>query len=131
MRDASRLRISSLFEGLADADLERCAALFEEVKLTSGSRVITQDGHSYNFFVVIDGEVEVRHDFEQLRRLGPGDFFGELGILGESRRTARVLTLTRCVLAKIMAWDLRTMLAEHPLLAARIEAAAAERRDPG
>jgi CRP-like cAMP-binding protein len=126
--DASRLRISSLFEGLTDADVERCSAWFEETKLTAGSRVVNEGDHAYRFFVVLEGEMEVRHDFEPVRILGPGDFFGELGLLGESRRTAKVLALTRCAVASIMTWDFRTLLAEYPVIAARIEAAAEQRR---
>jgi CRP-like cAMP-binding protein len=126
--DASRLRISRLFEGLTDADVERCAGWFEETTLTAGSRVVNEGDHSYRFFVVLAGELEVRHDFEKVRRLGPGDFFGELGVLGRSRRTAKVLAVTRCSVASIVAWDFRTMLTEYPVIATRIEAVAAERR---
>ena len=55
--DASRLRISSLFEGLSDADVERCAPWFEEIPLTAGSRLVNEGDYSYRFFVVLDGEI--------------------------------------------------------------------------
>jgi CRP-like cAMP-binding protein len=125
--DASRLRISPLFEGLADADVERCAGWFEEATLTAGSRVVNEGDHSYRFFVVLAGELEVCHDFARVRRLGPGDFFGELGILGGGRRTAKVRAVTRCSVASMLTWDFRTMLAEYPVIAARVDAVAAAR----
>jgi CRP-like cAMP-binding protein len=126
--DASRLRVSSLFDGLSDSDVERCAAWFEETELPAGSRLVKEADYSYRFFVVLEGEVEVLHDFQRVRRLGPGDFFGELGVLSDSRRSAKVVALTRCAVARIMAWDFRTMLVEHPVIAARVEAAAEQRR---
>ena len=127
--NAPRLRKSSLFDGLSDAELERCAGWFEETELPAGSRLFNEGEYSHRFFVVLDGELEVRHGFEKVRRLGPGDFFGELGLLSDSRRSAKVIALTRCAVARIMTWDFRTMLAEHPLLATRIEAVAEQRRD--
>jgi voltage-gated potassium channel len=126
--DASRLRISSLFDGLSDADVERCAGWFDEAKLTAGSRLVNEGDLTFRFFVVLDGELEVRHDFEPVRRLGRGDFLGELGLLGDSRRTAKVIALTRCTVARMTPWDFRTMLAEFPVIAARVEAVAAQRR---
>jgi CRP-like cAMP-binding protein len=78
--------------------------------------------------VIINGELEVRHDFENVRRLGPGDFFGEMGLLSSSRRSAKVIALTRSTLAGMMTWDFRTMLAEFPLIETRLEAVAAQRR---
>jgi CRP-like cAMP-binding protein len=126
--DASRLRTSSLFDELSDADVDRCAGWFQETKLTAGSRLINEGDYSHTFSVILDGELEVRHEFEPVRRLGPGDFFGELGLLGDSRRSAKVIALTRCAVARIMGWDFRTMLVEFPLIAARIEAVAEQRR---
>ena len=126
--EASRLRKSSLFDGLSDADLERCAGWFEETELPPGSRLVNEGEYSYRFFVVLDGEIEVRHEFEKVRHLGPGDFFGELGLLSDSRRSAKVIALTRCNVARIMTWDFRTMLADHPQIATRIEAAAEHHR---
>jgi CRP-like cAMP-binding protein len=126
--DAARLRTSYLFDELSDADVERCAAWFQEATLTAGSRLVNEGDYSHTFFVVLDGELEVRHDFEPVRRLGPGDFFGELGVLSDGRRSAKVIALTRGAVARIMTWDFRTMLSEYPLIAARIEAVAGQRR---
>ena len=127
--EASRLRKSSLFDGLSDADLERCAGWFGETELPAGSRLVNEGEYSYRFFVVLDGEIEVRHEFEKVRHLGPGDFFGELGLLSDSRRSAKVIALTRCAVARIMTWDFRTMLADHPQIATRIEAVSEQRHD--
>jgi CRP-like cAMP-binding protein len=126
--DASQLRKSTLFDGLSAAELERCAGWFEQTVLTAGARLVDEGDYAYKFFVILDGELEVRHDFENVRRLGPGDFFGEMGLLSGSRRSAKVIALTRSTVAGTMTWDFRIMLAEFPLIATRLEAVAARRR---
>lgn len=40
------------------------------------------------FFIVDSGEVEIRQDGKELRRLGPGDFLGEIALVFGGARTA-------------------------------------------
>ena len=121
------LESSPLFAGLSPTDRARCAELFETRELPAGSSLAKQGDFSYRFFIVLRGEVEVARDFETVARLGPGEFFGETGLVSRSRRNARVTATTRCVLASMMTWDFETMTAEFPEIAARVEAAVAER----
>jgi CRP/FNR family transcriptional regulator, cyclic AMP receptor protein len=125
--DASRLRVSSVFDGLSDEELDHSAELFEEIELLAGSSLIKEGDFSYRFFVVLDGEVDVTHDFDPVRRLGPGEICGEIGLLTGQRRTARVVAHTRCRLASLMTWDFRTLMEQAPAAARQIEAIAAER----
>jgi CRP/FNR family cyclic AMP-dependent transcriptional regulator len=125
--DASRLRSVPLFEGMSDDDLRRCADLFEEAEILQGSGLAREGEFAYKFFVVLDGEVEVLRDFTPAARLGPGDFFGEMGLVGGERRNARVVAHTRCGVAWMMVWDFRTMAEEFPEIAGRIEKAVADR----
>jgi CRP-like cAMP-binding protein len=125
--DASRLRVSPVFDGLSDEELDRSAELFEEIELLAGSSLIKEGDFSYRFFVVLDGEVDVTHDFDPVRRLGPGEICGEIGLLTGQRRTARVVAHTRCKLASLMTWDFRTLMEQAPAAAREIEAIAEER----
>jgi CRP-like cAMP-binding protein len=125
--DASRLRVSPVFDGLSDDELDRSAELFEEIELLAGSSLIKEGDFSYRFFVVLDGEVDVTHDFDPVRRLGPGEICGEIGLLTGQRRTARVVAHTRCKLASLMTWDFRTLMEQAPAAAREIEAIAEER----
>jgi len=126
--DASRLRGVSLFDGLSDSELARCAAWFEDEQVPAGTRLVNEGDFSYRFFVVLDGDIEVRHELDEVRRLGPGDYFGELGLLTGDRRSAKVVALARSDVATIMTWDFRTMVAEQPLVAERLRAAANRHR---
>jgi CRP-like cAMP-binding protein len=119
--DPAELRSVPLFEGLSDDDLARCAALFEERELLAGTPIIRETDFSYKFFVILEGEVEVRRSFEYVDRMGPGDFFGETGLITGARRNARVSAHTRCRLAFMLTWDFRAVTREFPEIARRIE----------
>jgi CRP-like cAMP-binding protein len=127
MIDAERLRGIALFEGLGDDELGRCAELFSETELLAGTHLSREGEFAYKFYVVLEGDIEVQRNFEHIARLGPGDFFGEMGLLRGERRNARVLAHSRCDLASMMAWDFTTMTQDFPLVAERIEAVVAER----
>ena len=46
-------------------------------------------------YLLISGEVSVRKDGKEVAQLGPGDIFGEMGIVAHKLRTATVVSLTR------------------------------------
>ena len=125
--DSDRLRSSPLLEGLSNDALDRCAELFNEAEILKGSSLAKEGEFAYKFFVVLDGQVDVLDGFDLIARLGPGDFFGELGVAAAGRRTARVVAHTRCQVAWMMGWDYQAMTEEYPQVAERIEAAIAER----
>ena len=81
------------------------------------------------FFVIEHGETRVMHGHEELRRLGPGDFFGEVAILGDGRRTADVVAETDLELLAMFGTHFRVLQMEMPELAAMIEATMRERLD--
>ena len=58
------------------------------------------------FFVIAAGEAWVRRQQEGLR-LGPGDHFGELALIGDRERTATVTAETALECLEITAWDFR------------------------
>jgi CRP-like cAMP-binding protein len=48
----------------------------------------------YELFVIESGEAEVRKRGEVIRTLGPGDAFGEIGLLATGTRTASIVATT-------------------------------------
>ncbi len=125
--DASTIRELPLFDGLPDEVAEHCAARFEELELLAGTGLAREGDFAYKFFVVLDGEVEVQRDFQHVATLGPGDFFGEMGVLAGGRRNARVVATTRCRVGWMTGWAFDAMLREHPEVALRIQAVVTER----
>ena len=88
------LRRAPLFEGLAGSELARLAEQTEDVEAAPG-RVLCEPGDTAGeFFVILEGEVEVTRDGHRLAALGPGDFFGEIALVEHSKRTATVTATT-------------------------------------
>jgi CRP-like cAMP-binding protein len=126
--DPARLRELPLFSELAEAELAHLAA-YAELKTSDPGDVFTHEGASgYTFFVILKGTVDVDRDGELIETLGPGDFFGEMAILGSGRRNATVTASTRVELLVLFGTVFRTMESEHPDVAERIKRKVAERR---
>jgi CRP-like cAMP-binding protein len=116
-----------LFAALSADDLRKVAERFQDREMLAGTTLAQEGDFSYKFFVVLDGEVEIQRDFQHLATLGPGAYFGEVGVITGERRNARVLAATRCHVAWMMTWDFEEMTKEFPQLAAQLESTAAER----
>ena len=88
---ATALGRTPLFQNLARGDLVQLAMATEDLEVDAG-KVLAREGEiGQEFFVIVDGDVSVTKDGEEIRRLGPGDFFGEIALIWDSpRRTATV-----------------------------------------
>ncbi len=73
-RRAELIRGLPLFELCSKRDLRRIAALAEERTLETGSELIREGEPGREFFVVVDGEIEVRRGSRRVARLGAGSF---------------------------------------------------------
>jgi CRP/FNR family cyclic AMP-dependent transcriptional regulator len=74
----------------------------------------------YTFFVLTDGTAEVTSEGVTVATLGPGDFFGEIAILGGGRRTATVTSASPARLLVMFGTEFRQLEAAHPEIAAHI-----------
>ena len=125
--DNETLRAFSLFDGMSPEELDRKVLLFEPIRRLAGERVTKEDDFGYSLFLVISGRLSVDHGGEIVAEIGAGDHFGEVSLVTGKKRNATVTALETCELAKIMTWDFDALLAEHPVLAARIKAIADQR----
>jgi voltage-gated potassium channel len=83
---------------------------------------LTGEGASgYSFFILREGTATVTIDGIEVRTLEPGDFFGELAILGDGRRTATVTTTAPGRVLVLFGTEFRQLQHEYPELAAQIE----------
>ncbi len=105
--DLERLRAIPVFAALDDETLRRVATFATEVSHPAGTRLVEQGDYSRELMAIEEGEVDVICDGELLGTLGPGDFFGEIGVLDKSRRTATVAATTPVRLVKLTHWDLK------------------------
>jgi CRP-like cAMP-binding protein len=118
--DADRLTKVPLFEGLSRRELEQIARWADEVDLPEGKRLLDQGRFAYEFFVIQEGECEVRQDRRPLATMGPGDIVGEIALIERARRTATVETLSRVRAIVMSARDFGTMMDTMPSVAGRV-----------
>ena len=83
-----------LFAHLSKRELEFIAKEGDEVNVPAGKTLTRQDRQGDTFYVLLDGEAEVKVDGKRRRVLKPGDFFGEISMLDRGVATATVTTLT-------------------------------------
>ena len=126
--DAREVKLAPLFADLDRRALEKVALLSETLDVKPGKE-ITQEGRlAWEFFVIEDGTADVTRDGATIRTLGPGDFFGEVGVLGGGeRRTATVTATSPMRLIVLTAGRLATIEREMPGVSEQIRAALAER----
>jgi hypothetical protein len=82
------LRKVPLFSGLQRPEIERLLERADEIDVPDGQILTTQGESGQEFFVVLAGNVIVARDDQQMARLGPGDFLGEIALLDGRPRTA-------------------------------------------
>ena len=87
-----------MFVPLTASTVEGLARKLVRVPVPAGGVVVTEGEESDRFFIIESGLVEVTHDGDVLRREGPGEFFGEIGLLRDVPRTATVTAVEGTVL---------------------------------
>jgi CRP-like cAMP-binding protein len=88
--DAKRLHGLGPFAAVKGKDLERLAQWADEVEVPAGEVLAQEGSFAHEFFVIEEGRAAVDKGGERIAELGPGDFFGEIGLLDGHRRTATV-----------------------------------------
>lgn len=91
---AEALGKAPLFAGLSRGERSELATVTEDMDVAEG-KILCREGESAReFFVIVEGEVVVTKEGRELRRLGAGDFFGEIALVEHSPRTATVSAST-------------------------------------
>jgi CRP/FNR family cyclic AMP-dependent transcriptional regulator len=126
--DVSRLKSIPLFEDVPEEELRQIAGFAQEVTVEAGRELVREGDFSYEFMTIEEGEAEVTRDGQHLADLGPGDFFGEMGLLEKTLRNATVTAKTPMQLVTLTGWDLKRMERHIPEAIERVRATLEERR---
>jgi CRP/FNR family transcriptional regulator, cyclic AMP receptor protein len=106
-----------IFEGLDNRELERIAASMKQRTFGAGDTVTTEGQGGVGFFVIEDGEARVTIHGDERRRLGPGDYFGEVALLNDSPRTATITAETELRCYGMTSWDFKPLVESHGSIA--------------
>ncbi len=116
-----------LFEGLSKKQLRRISSLMTRIDRPAGKVLATEGQRGYEFFIVLEGEVEVRHGDRVIATRRTGDYVGEIALLDERPRTATVVTTTPVSVEVLSRGEFMSLLAEVPELSGQIMATMARR----
>jgi glutamate/tyrosine decarboxylase-like PLP-dependent enzyme len=130
--DPDSLAALPLFSPLTARERSRAAGLAGLREVAPGERIIEQWSVFRDFYVVLDGAVEVLIDDVRVRELGAGEFFGELGALDREAgfsypRLASVVATTAARLLVFPDAALNELMRELPTVGTVIRAAAEAR----
>ena len=126
--DINKLKSIPLFQNVSDEELEQIAPFAEETGVSEGEQLVREGDLSYQLFVIEDGTAQVLRGDEHVADLGPGDFFGEIGLLEKDRRNATVVAKSDMRLVTLSGWDLKRMEKTMPDAVESVRSVMAERR---
>jgi CRP-like cAMP-binding protein len=110
--DPDRLKTIPLFSSLSDKALETVSVFASETSVSTGKRLVHEGDYSYDLIVIDTGTADVIKGGEVIGSLGPGDVFGEMGMLSGGRRMADVIATSPMRLITLSKWDLKRISAE-------------------
>ena len=125
--DVSLLKTIPLFADVPDEQLRKIAPFAETDEFVEGQVVVKEGGYSNHFFAIEEGTAKVERNGDRIGDLGPGDVFGEQGLLEKQERSATVTATSRLRVIKIEHWELSRMRKTMPEVVEELRRKVAER----
>jgi CRP/FNR family transcriptional regulator, cyclic AMP receptor protein len=116
-----------LFAGCSKSELRQLAQTADELDLREGT-VLTREGRAgREFFVLIDGTVDVTKKSKKIAELGPGDWLGEIALITDQPRTATVTATSPVDVLVITDRRFRSVVETMPSIAMKVLASVGQR----
>lgn len=125
--ETSQLKRIPLFADASDEELKQVAAFAEAREVDEGTEVIGEGEFSRELMAIEDGTAEVTRDGESVAKLGPGDIFGEAGMLDDEMRSATVTATSALKLITMGHFEVKRLKKDAPEVYAKIEQLVEER----
>jgi len=125
--DSAGLEDILLFADLTDEQRAQVASAMREVTAEPGTMLAVQGDNAYQLFVIDSGTADVTQDGEVIRTLGPGDVFGEIGLLATGTRTASVVATSPIRLRAMFIREFKDLERDMPQLASSLRDGMSER----
>ena len=127
--DPARLKKIPVFADLSDDELGHIAALAAEVSVPEGKELVREGDYSYDVLAIEEGTARVDRHGEHIADLGPGDVFGEMGVLKREQRNATVVATAPMLLVTLTSWDIRRLQKTAPNAVDHLREVVAQRSD--
>jgi CRP/FNR family cyclic AMP-dependent transcriptional regulator len=110
--DAGRLRNIPIFAAMSDTDLRRIATFATEDSAEAGTTLVREGDYSTELIAIEEGTAEVLQGDRRIATLGPGDIFGEIGVLEKDLRNASVVATSPIRMVKLTTWEIKRLTPE-------------------
>jgi CRP-like cAMP-binding protein len=103
-----------LLAGVKPRDLKRLAGQMSPRHFDRGATAVVEGKTGVGFFIILEGTATVTVGEQEVRRLGPGDYFGEMALIDEHARSATVTANDELECLAITAWNFVPWAKHHP-----------------
>ena len=107
--DHENLRSVPLFASMSEEDLKRIATFATEDSASEGTTLVREGDFSNDMVAIESGTADVLREGETVGSLGPGDVFGETGVLGKSPRNATIVASSPMRLVRLTSWEVKRL----------------------
>ena len=108
------LKRAPLFEGLSRKELTQLARVSEDMEIPAGTALCKEGEIGHEFFVIVEGKVDVTRNGRKVATRGSGEFVGEIALLEQTPRTATVTAKTPLRVFVLTNKAFRSLLDESP-----------------
>ena len=121
------IRKVPLFSRCSKRELAEVAKLADELDFPAGKELITEGERGSEFFIVLEGSVDVRKGGRTIKTLGAGDFVGEIALVSRIPRIASVVTTSPVRALVVTERAFRSLLEHSPEVQIKVLEALATR----
>jgi CRP/FNR family cyclic AMP-dependent transcriptional regulator len=125
--EPTQLKRIPLFSDASDDELRQVALFAESREVSEGTEVVSEGGFSRELMAIEDGTAKVTRGGEHIADLGPGDIFGEQGMLDNDVRSATVTATSPLKLISMGHFEVKRLKKNAPDVYGRIEKLIEER----
>jgi CRP-like cAMP-binding protein len=108
------LKRTPLLAGLSKHDIEEVGRLTDEIDVRAGRVLMKEGDPGREFFVIIDGQVDIARGGQHLRTMGAGEFLGDIALVVERPRTATATAITDCRLLVLDHREFHSLMEQFP-----------------
>lgn len=107
--DPANLLSVPLFASMSEAELRKIATFATEDSAPAGATLMREGDYSNDMVAIQSGTADVVQGGRSVGSLGPGDVFGEIGVLEHELRTASVVASSPMRLIRLTTWDVKRL----------------------
>ncbi len=116
-----------IFEELSARELKSIANASKQVTHRQGAVLAREGDSGVGFFLILEGDVSVAVGGKSVRKMGPGDFFGEISLLDGGPRTASCIAQTEVTTLGLTPWTFKRLIEQNPSIASKMLKVMAQR----